>query len=269
MAEHTSPRRIGLVGDAHGNVGFGVKAINTLIERGVREIHFLGDFGFVWLGKQTQNLALKSLELALTRGSAVAVVTGGNHEGYTEWQKIQPDKNGYRWVRKHIALLPRGWRSTTESGRVIASLGGANSIDRYSRKPADIGGTWWREEQITESDLDALGNEPVDVLLGHDSPITEALTRKLIPTQHLWNPQGLAYSDRGQAMFDRGVRQVAPELVVGGHYHLFLDTNQQFKKPNGEPFESRVVILNAEFHYPSVAILDTDDLSLEFIEVRQ
>jgi hypothetical protein len=246
---------------------FALKAIDALTSRGITEIHALGDFGFVWDGSQRDALKLKRLQMALKRASATLFVTGGNHEGYATLLAIEPDENGLRWIRKNIALLPRGWRSTTEAGVTIASLGGANSIDVYSRRPAVNGrpGSWWAEEQITEADLMALGPEPTDILLGHDSPMSVGLDRLLKPNARYWDPRGLAYANIGQKMFHRGFEQVTPTLVVSGHYHLFLDTTETFTLSSGVQFTARCVVMNTEWDYPSMAVLDTSTLDLEFI----
>ncbi|MBC7760527.1 MAG: hypothetical protein H7201_01745 [Candidatus Saccharibacteria bacterium] len=47
---HLSPARIGLVGDVQGDLNVTRNAIKVLGARGIAEIHFLGDFGFVWHG---------------------------------------------------------------------------------------------------------------------------------------------------------------------------------------------------------------------------
>lgn len=257
---HTTPPLLGLVGDVHGQAAHAVAAVDALHARGVTEVHFLGDFGMVWSGRNSDDMALKRLRLALEANGQTAFVTGGNHENYDRLLAIEPDGAGIRWIRKNIGLLPRGWRALTPSGRVIASLGGANSIDRYSRK---AGVSWWPQEQITEEDLAALGTDLVDVLLAHDSPMSGALDERLRAGNHLWPAAGLAYSHEGHVMFHRGFRQVKPRLVVSGHYHLFLDVVESFRDEDGAEFESRVVILH-ESRFPRfVGLLDTESLELK------
>jgi hypothetical protein len=130
------PKRIGVVGDLHGNTGVGKKAIELLGTAAVEEVHFLGDFGFVWDGTHRQDLALKPIRQALDRIGCRGLVTGGNHENYDLWYAIEPDDDGIRWVRNNIGLLPRGWRAESPAGNIVASLGGANSIDMpYRRSP--------------------------------------------------------------------------------------------------------------------------------------
>src|SRR5690606_33819759 len=146
-----------------------------------------------------QDLALKLISTLLSKHGMTALVTGGNHEGYDEWEKIEPDARGIRWVRKNIGLLPRGYRAVSPAGTVVASLGGANSIDKPWRV-AKRGG-WWAQEQITEADLKALGRDPVDVLLAHDAPRASTLVDRLARNKWMWDEDGLAYAEAGQRMF--------------------------------------------------------------------
>ena len=259
-------RVIGLVGDVHGVYPAAVQAIRRLSERGAHELHFLGDFGFVWDDRRAERMALDELQRVLDAAGSRIFVTGGNHENYDLLLAIEPDAGGLRWIRPSIALLARGWRDTTPSGRVIASLGGANSIDRYSRKP---GSSWWPREQIVDSDLAALGGEPVDILLGHDSPQTETLYLELLPNERMWSKPGLAYAHAGQAVFHRGFLAVRPKLAVGGHYHRHIDTTATFIGCGDEVFTSRIVVLaDGGSHDPYLAVLDTQTLELNTLSER-
>lgn len=260
---HISPDRIGLVGDVHANLAVTRNAIGAFGAHGITEIHFLGDFGFIWNGGAKEGRVLRMVETALEKVGAIGYVTGGNHEGYDLLLAVEPDADGLRWLSARIALLPRGWRASSPSGTTIASIGGANSIDRASRRP---GVSWWEQEQISEADLVALGTEHADVLLAHDSPPTASLHARLAKNSAPWSSADLAYAKEGQEMFMRAFLATSPRLAVGGHYHLFQDVTERF---DGEQdFESRVVILDADGEANSVAILDTGTLALEFLNSR-
>ncbi|QNE46227.1 hypothetical protein F1C58_04415 [Glaciihabitans sp. INWT7] len=235
-------------------------AIKVLGARGITEVHFLGDFGFVWSGGPKEDRVLRMIDDVLEKVGAVALVTGGNHENYDRLLAIEPDANGLRWLSGRVALLPRGWRATTPSGTSIASMGGANSIDRSRRK---IGVSWWQQEQITESDLESLGTEHADILLAHDSPPTQSLNDRLRSNAAMWSPADLAYADAGQDMFLRAFLATTPRLAVGGHYHLFHDVTGRF--PGKQEFEARVVVLDADGKANSLAILDTSSLEMELL----
>ncbi|MFM9921316.1 metallophosphoesterase [Lacisediminihabitans sp. H27-G8] len=257
---HLSPARIGLVGDVHANLNVTRNAIKALGERGIAEIHFLGDFGFVWSGGPKEDRVLRMIDDVLEKVGAVALVTGGNHENYDRLLAIEPDAEGLRWLSARVALLPRGWRASTPSGTSIASIGGANSIDRGRRKS---GVSWWPQEQITESDLAALGTEHADILLAHDSPPTVSLNDRLRRNAAMWSQADLAYANAGQGMFLRAFLATTPRLAVGGHYHLFHDVTERFH--GQESFEARVVVLDADGEANSVAILNTTTLEMEVL----
>lgn len=78
MTIQTIDTLIGPIGDAHGNTFFAERAINVLASRGVRQHHFLGDFGFILTGTSQEDQKLKRVRLALERADAQAFVTGGN-----------------------------------------------------------------------------------------------------------------------------------------------------------------------------------------------
>ena len=130
------------------------------------------------------------------------------------------------------------------------------------------GSSWWPEESITEDDLDALGNEPVDVLLGHDSPLhVPTLDEQLTRTDHWWPENGRRYSAAGRAMFNRGYLQVRPQLYLGGHYHCHIDQHVDQRRDDGTLFDSRVVVLhmNGSDVAGSPAILNVQSLALQFL----
>jgi hypothetical protein len=255
--------RVGIISDVHGTVPVALRAIRQLVAADVTELHSLGDFGIPWNGSAHELQQLDEVQAELDKHGVTLFITGGNHDGYDEWDKIPAGTDGIRWVRHNIGLLPRGWRATSPTGNIIASLGGANSIDRASRKPHS---SWWSQESITEADLAALGHDRVDVLLGHDVPKSSALDAELIPNESMWHPVGLAYAQHGQAMFHRGVRQVRPRLTIGGHYHLHLDSTERFVDLSGSVFETRVVVLAADGHHTTIAVLNTDTLELNYPE---
>lgn len=265
VRSHLLPDQIGLVGDVHGNSRTAASAIASCVKAGAEEIHFLGDFGVVWEGGRRQQPELDYLTRVLERRTrpVTAYITGGNHDGYTEWAKYPAAPDGIRWATNRIGLLPRGWRTRSSSGTVLVSLGGANSIDRKLRQ--QIGSGWWAQESITEADLAAVGNEPVDILLGHDAPNTSALRAVLEPDESRWDVEDLAYAKSGQAMFHRAVQQVRPRLTVSGHYHLHLDTVEALTDVNGVPFRTRSVILNADGRRPTAAVLDTTKNEVRFL----
>lgn len=258
--------RIGLLGDPHADLQWIKLAIRNLTRTGIQQIHVLGDFGFLSNGIRRERQRLGLVTEQLTSRNAFMYVTGGNHEGYPTLHRRYPlDEWGYRRLSRRIIWLPRGWRGVTAAGTVIASIGGANSISRGHRDQTMSGhvAAWYPEEQITEDDLEALGSAPVDVLLGHDAPISRALQRHVARQRRFWTPDGIAYAAAGQAMFHRGVLQVQPKLVLSGHYHRYLDTTLLLRLHGREPVSVRSVILDRNRTAHSVGILHVDALNVD------
>ncbi len=241
----------------HGSLGTIVRAVRRLAHQNIDTIHFLGDFGMPWDDRDAQRWMLDYVSDKLTEHGSQALVTGGNHENYDEWAKIPADAADIRHVRENIAFLPRGWRAVSLGGTVVASFGGANFVDMPGRVRGNLG--WWPAEQITEEDLAALGTANVDILLGHDAPMPVELQDRLAKQSHFWDPAGLAYAERGQSMFQRAVEQVRPTLTVSGHYHLHLDVLARFEGSDRIPFDTRVIVLNADGHPPTLAVLNVDE----------
>lgn len=261
--------RIGLLGDTHGNFPWTRDALQRFLTIGIRQIHVLGDFGFIWHGGPREHKLLGRLDTILAAGDARLYVTGGNHEGYAALQRqFTVDEHGYRHLTEQITFLPRGWRGRTQAGTIVASLGGANSIDRWRRRPPredGHGGSWWPEESITEADLNSLGTDRAHVLLGHEAPWSRALE------QHInWRRSGLkhwelAYAAESQQMFQRAVEQVQPRLTVSGHHHVWIDTVESHESVSGEEFKTRSVVLNRDGTNEALAVLDVDRCRLNLL----
>lgn len=107
------------------------------------------------------------MEKVCRQSGVVILVRPGNHEWWEAIDQIALVDRGdgwgaVKWVTDHIAVLPRGHRSTrttgTEGGappmsRSFVSLGGAPSIDYLWRRQ---GVSWWPSEQITDDDVAAV-----------------------------------------------------------------------------------------------------------------
>jgi predicted phosphodiesterase len=255
--------RIGFLGDTHGDLQYVLTVSRTMSARGIRVLVILGDFGFIWPGHNWDNdLDKLSRRLAARKQSLFFV--DGNHENFERLYKFPTTDDGLRWIRPNIAHIPRGYRTVLASGQTLAALGGANSVDVGHRV---AGQSFWPEEAITEADLNELGHEPADVLIGHDAPRhVPALDAWLAATNHWWPRDGLTYSAAGRAMFHRGFLEVKPKLYLGGHYHHHIDERVDYEMGD-EAFQTRVVLLDMNGSGPAIsqAILDVRTLDLEYV----
>jgi hypothetical protein len=254
--------RIGLLGDLHGDIEHLLLVAKTMREHGVFVMVQLGDFGFVW-PQRNWGMELSKISRRLAAHHQTLYFADGNHEDFSRLYRFPVGEDGLRWLRPNIAHLPRGWRTTLASGRSLAALGGANSIDYASRT---VGSSWWLEESITDSDLAALGDQPVDILIGHDAPLAlPTLDDHLRRTNGWWPAEAQYYSASGRAMFHRGFMQARPKLCLGGHYHVHVDEQVAYSDERGT-FNTRVVILDMNGpNRISQAILDVATLELRFL----
>jgi len=268
-------KKIGLLGDVHGDLSALITSMNTLAARSVRTMIVLGDFGYPW-PHEDWNRALNKLSRRLAARSMDLLFLDGNHDWLPGIEAQFPvEKTGHRLLRHNVAHLPRGYRTTLRPydsgwpanvirpGKVLTVLGGANSIDRHHRT---AGEDWWPEESLREADLAALGSAHADVLIGHDAPLdVPDLDRALATDSNGWPPEAVAYAEQGRRMFHRGFMAVRPELYVGAHYHRHVDQALAYSDGAGS-FRCRVVVLDqARPKAISLAVLDTWTLQLEFL----
>ena len=236
----STAERIGILGDAHGDLDHVLRVSSAMSARDIRTLLVLGDFGFIWPGSNWDNVVSKLSKRLLARNQSLFFVDG-NHENFRRLYRFPIGPDGLRWIRPNIAHVPRGYRTRLASGRTMAALGGATSIDVEYRRD---GISWWPQESITEAELDAVGEEPAELLVGHDAPLNlPALDRWLAHTADEWSSSGRDYAIAGRRMFHRGFLQVRPALYVGGHYHHHTDETIVYGTGD-DRFESRVVIFD-------------------------
>lgn len=277
MTENT---RIALLGDLHANVEVLRRAIEKAAAVGVHELIVLGDAGLWWnqrtLAKARRDpyatLPQKWLEEAGSRLWLLA----GNHEDHNLIDQARlhsaPWAFGFGAVSDRITWLPRA-HVFEAAGRRVGVLSGANSIDRFQRRPAKPGvlgyGSWWSQESITDSDVTTLveqaGDRPLDVLLGHEQP-SHTLIRQFYDARGNggWPLEALAYAHESRAQFDRATELTRPKLTAGGHYHRFMSV-PEWTTPGGHNLRS--IGLGMEGESGFMQILDLEDLALHEVSI--
>jgi hypothetical protein len=250
-----SAELIGVMGDWHGDLGHAAIVTQMFASKGVKVLLQLGDFGVIWPGSNWHTNLAKLGRMLAENGQALFFVDG-NHEFFPRLLEFPISDDGVRWIAYNVGHLPRGYRTSIGGGtRKLAALGGANSHDREWRREGE---SWWPEEQISPADLVALGTDPVDVLVGHESP---AGARTRVETGA--SGAEMQYADESRKVFVEGLLQVRPHLTLGGHYHRHVD--QVMTIDGTPPLDVRAVILDeAGATYISQAILDPRGLNLQF-----
>lgn len=257
---------IGLAGDWHGDTTWARHAIKRLSENTDTILH-AGDFG-VWPGESGKRY-LDDIDTALDKAGAHMLVTPGNHE---DWDQIAgtplEDRHGLgptAWMRPRVGILPRAHRFTL-GGRSFVSLGGAPSLDFANRTE---GKTWWAAEAITDDDVErTVAGGHADVMLTHDSPgppwATPRVQTILSTNPFGWSLRALAYAAEGQRRIDQAVAGVKPRLLVHGHMH----TVDEHEVTDGT-WTLRVVSLHMSGQGGNFALLETDDLSVQWLDIKR
>lgn len=249
---------VGVMGDTHGDTQWTTAAIRRLSEQGVNRILHLGDFG-VWPGLSGEKY-LRRVESALAETDSLLIVTLGNHENYDRLDRglipatLDPafqQLPGY----DHILFAARGQHWNWD-GVEFCSLGGANSIDRYSRTPHM---SWWPQESITMGDVyRTMEAGSADIMLTHDCPEGVPILAEL--THHSedagWSMEALSYAQESRLMLRQAVDVVKPELLLHGHYHVYADLQVELGVLGAdEGYELRSVCLSEEHTATNIALL--------------
>jgi calcineurin-like phosphoesterase family protein len=199
-------RRFLFLGDTHGALDF-VESAAKLAQQHDAEIVQAGDFGFLWPG----NDQLEEVSAMLTDLGVTLRFIDGNHDDH-------PRLRGHvracvpTTIASNVIYQPRGSVHVDEDGTRFLFLGGAPSIDRWSRV---TGESWWPEEVITDAEFDlAMKAEGrIHVLVTHDAP----------DYPPGFSPKGTPEYKRDQTRsmkcVDALIRRHRPTLSVHGHWH--------------------------------------------------
>lgn len=247
--------KILIAGDWHGNWIWAKKIIDVAVAEDISTIIQLGDFG-VWPGAEGREYLLILSRYLVKQSKKTGrninlYFLPGNHEDYDQinaWEvNIEPNEDGHREIEPHLFYTGKVNRWMW-GNKYFASVGGAVSIDRRSRK---INESWWPQEVLSlEERAKATGLGKVDYLFTHDCP-----------TMHPFNflINHLDSTIHRQYMTEIGL-ELRPEVWFHGHYHYYA--RYSFNHGTGD---TQVYSLDADVRatqFPSlkrhVAVLDTE-----------
>jgi Icc-related predicted phosphoesterase len=97
-----------------------------------------------------------------------------NHDAIDNLTKIHGKANPIPTPSEWLQYIPRGCRFNY-NGYTLMGFGGAWSVDWDKR---ELGETWWKQETITQDEVDALDDEPVDILISHEAPFGKEISYK-------------------------------------------------------------------------------------------
>lgn len=207
------PRRVLLLGDAHGNDRFVEYALVAAARNECDMVLQLGDFGY-WehtLGGRTY---LDRVNSVARECKVPLLFIDGNHENHEILRSLQERSmrgDGLVEVRSDVGWITRGTKWTWAEKTYVA-VGGAASVDRTMRTP---GWTWWRDEVLEMRDVEHLLGDPVDVVLSHDAPRIAGMVGK-----NSFPAEDIERAEKSRRVLDKVVDSCRPELVVHGHWHL-------------------------------------------------
>ena len=252
------PGSVLLCGDIHSTADTAAQASAAAAALGCEVVLQVGDLG--WRPGDPSSVEMCE---AIAAGGVPWVFADGDHDHLGELaataathrlrhtgRDFDPDPDGLWGPAAPIPIAPMLWWAArgarwTWGGSRFGALGGAWSPGWHYRQR---GWRWFPRETISRRDLDALGDEPLDVLVCHDVP-----DRALVGEGSRFARRGdTQIGEANSAQVRAAVCRTGPRLVVHGHWHLahssLLDVGREC------PIE--VVGLAANGEPGSLAVLD-------------
>lgn len=201
--------RILVAGDTHGNLAWCTKLCSIAREQGCTTVLQVGDFGY-WPHVQWGQKFLVALEKRAKQSGVTIYWIDGNHENHDVLRDLPRAGDGFVDISERIRHIPRGHRWTWEGVR-FGALGGAFSIDWRQRT---LGYSWWPGELVQPEDVEALGSDPLDVLVTHDVPAGVTMVSSFVLP-----PLDEEMGRRVRTLVRKAVDVTRPQLVLHGHWH--------------------------------------------------
>lgn len=208
MAKTHDEKIVMFAGDIHGNLNHAIELFDVARKSNVDLIIACGDFGY-WPHTKWGMKFLKSVE-HLAKGIGVPLYwVDGNHENHDAIDnlvQIHGNKNLIPTPSEWVMHIPRGCRFDF-NGFTFMGFGGAWSWDWNHR---ELGETWWKQETITQEQVDALDDEPVDVLITHEAPFGKNISYK----------DDIITSVVQRELVLEVQNKVNPAFHICGHHHI-------------------------------------------------
>lgn len=143
------------VGDSHGRFDYFVNLPKRIFDLSEFTFIQVGDFGWYpdTIDKWPNDFPCK------------VYFIDGNHE-YHPFRKGIADVTE---IKPNLFYVPRGTVMNL-AGYDIGFMGGADSVDKYMRVRTGQYADWWKEEQVSEEDIDKLMDKKIDILVSHCPP---------------------------------------------------------------------------------------------------
>ena len=186
-----------VVGDVHEEW----KELNILInKRQPSMVLSCGDFGdWPRLRGRKFDFTVKNREIPIR-------FCDGNHEDHESLLAL--DTSGRIPEMDNVFYQRRGSTMTLPDGRTVLFIGGADSIDKVWRTQ---GVSWFPQEVITTTDVNALPDCKVDIVISHTCPA------ELLPVMLKDDPRKT--DDPSNTALSYVLERYSPDLWYFGHWH--------------------------------------------------
>lgn len=212
-----------LTGDKHGQFESIYKFIDKMDLGKDDTIIVLGDMGLFWRKDKVD--AKANIEIYEQRcDETMLYFIDGNHENFDLLKQLpkSDESEDIKYVSKHIRYLSRDTVFTI-AGKKCLCLGGADSVDRGRRIPHL---SWWKDEQITQKDIDLVPYDHYDYVFTHCCPSSVLNEYKAILTDPMFNQNNLDHTSEDR--LEEVKNFVEFDKWYFGHYHQDVHLNDKF-----------------------------------------
>lgn len=197
-----------ITGDCHGSFEKLILFTKKMNLTENDNILVLGDMGLCWRkdGEDLKKFIYRWEEKLEIKPMLYFI--DGNHENFDLLKTFNDSI-----ISAHIRWLPRGTVREFEGKRCLF-IGGADSIDKF-RRTEHL--SWWKDEQITQEDIDKCPEGTYDYVFSHCCPYS--VFEKYYP--YLADPQfaGEEFDKTSEQMLDKLKDKIKYEHWYFGHYH--------------------------------------------------
>lgn len=192
-------------GDIHGYWS----SLNTLInKKSPSMILQCGDFGYwpKFHGQSIDGTGKKWDFYGLKNQDTKIYWCDGNHEDHWGLKNVSNNE-----ILPNVFYMKRGSALTLPDGRNILFIGGAQSIDRFSRT---TGVDWFPEETITQKEIYDLPDVNIDIIISHTCP------EEFLCELGFEDYRKEKYKDPSCKALSYVLEKYRPSLWYFGHFHV-------------------------------------------------